>query len=147
MHAHTDTQLFEALRASADALVARAHGRGEQASLVLVDRAGKVVSVLGDDDVFAREAATRRARAAASFGVSTAEVAARVRGASLLGRAPVNDVGAGGVPVYVEGRLLGALGVAAIDGEREARLADELCDAATAVEGAPLPEAPLPRAA
>jgi uncharacterized protein GlcG (DUF336 family) len=79
--------------------------------------------------------------------VSTAEVAARVRGASLLGRAPVNDVGAGGVPVYVEGRLVGALGVASLDGEREARLAAELSDAASSLENEPVPDAPLPRAA
>ena len=65
MHAHADTQVFDALRASADALVARAHGRGEQAALVLVDRVGTIVSVLGDDDAVALDAATRRARTAA----------------------------------------------------------------------------------
>jgi glc operon protein GlcG len=147
MLTHTDTQLFEAVRAGADAFVARVRGGGEAATLVLVDRMGAIVSVLGTDDLIARDAATRRARTAAQFGVSTEEVAARVRGASLLGRAPVNDVGPGGVPVYLEGRLVGALGVAGADASRDERLAKGLREAAQRLVSAPLPEAPLPRAA
>jgi len=142
MHASNDTLLFDALRARAVEVVQRAHGRGEELSLVLVDRSGEVVSVIGDDHSAALRMATRRARAAASLGMSTADVSARVRGASMLRGASAADVGPGGVPVYSEGRLVGALGIAGDDLTRDAMLAEE----ARAASVRPL-AAPLPRAA
>ena len=142
MNTTHDTQLFDALRARAVDLVVRAHGRGEALSLVLVDRSGEIVSVLGDDHTAALRMATRRARAAASLGMSTADVSARVRGASMLRGAAASDVGPGGVPVYSNGRLVGAFGVAgdgvALDGI--------LAETARAVSVRPV-AAPLPQAA
>jgi glc operon protein GlcG len=137
-----DTLLFDVLRARAVEVVLRAHGRGEALSLVLVDRSGEVVSVVGADPATARRTATRRARAAASLGMSTADVSARVRGASMLRGGSASDVGPGGVPVYLEGRLVGAFGVAGDDLAQDTMLAEE----ARAVSVRPL-AAPLPRAA
>lgn len=142
MNTAPDTQLFDALRARAADLVLRASSRGEALSLVLVDRAGEVVSVLGDEHSAALRMATRRARAAASLGMSTADVSARVRGASILRGAAVSDVGPGGVPVYSDGRLVGAFGVA---GDPLA-LEGILADAGRAVSFRPA-AATLPRAA
>lgn len=114
-HTAHDTLLFDALRARAMEVVRSAHGRGEELSLVLVDRAGEVLTVMGDEHSSGRRMATRRARASASLGMSTADVSARVRGASMLRGASAADVGAGGVPVYSNGRLVGGLGVAGDD--------------------------------
>lgn len=137
-----DTLLFDVLRARAVEVVLRAHGRGEALSLVLVNRSGEVVSVVGDDHATARRTATRRARAAASLGMSTADVSARVRGASILRGGSASDVGPGGVPVYLEGRLVGAFGVAGDDLAQDTFLAEE----ARAASVRPL-AAQLPRAA
>jgi uncharacterized protein GlcG (DUF336 family) len=141
MNALHDTLLFDALRARAVEVVRRAHGRGEAVSFVLVDRAGEVVSVMGDEHSPARRTATRRARAAASLGMSTADVSARVRGASMLRGVSAADVGPGGVPVYSEGRLVGALGVAGDDLAFDVRLADEVRSASLRPSVAPLPRA------
>ncbi len=142
MNTAHDTLLFDALRARAVEVVLRAQGRGEALSFVFVDRAGEVVSVMGDDHSAARRTATRRARAAASLGMSTADVSARVRGASMLRGGAAADVGPGGVPVYAEGRLVGALGVAGGDCALDSMLAEEARSASVR-----LPASPLPRAA
>jgi uncharacterized protein GlcG (DUF336 family) len=123
-----DTLLFDAIRARAADAVARASSRGRSVSLVVVDRAGEVVSVSGAASSEARRLATRRARASASLGISTEDLGVRVRGAGALGAASTAramDLGAGGVPLYWEGRLVGAVGVAGVDRSTDVGVVDE----------------------
>lgn len=141
MNTSHDIQLFDALRARAGEVVRRAHGRGEALSFVLVDREGEVVSVMGDDHSAARRTATRRARAAASLGMTTADVSARVRGAAMLRGVSASEVGPGGVPVYSNGRLVGALGVAGEDVAFDLTLAEDARLASLRPSIAPLPRA------
>jgi uncharacterized protein GlcG (DUF336 family) len=121
--------LLDAIRTRTADAVVRASALGRLVSVVLVDRSGMVVSVVGAPSSEARRLATRRARAAASLRISTEELGARVRGAAALGArsgARCVDPGPGGVPLFWEGRLVGAVGVAGVDAPSDLGVLEEV---------------------
>lgn len=121
-----DSLILAALRARAGEIVRRARGRGLEASVALVDRDGIVAGTIGDEGESSREA-LRRARTSASLGMSTAELGVRLRGAAgIPGAARASDVGAGGVPLFLDGRLIGAVGLSGGDARAVAALAEAL---------------------
>lgn len=104
-------------RALADAVLAAAVARGVRVSVAVVDRGGDPVQQDRMDDAVAAgpELALAVACTAARFGVPSGELdrlyGAATSGLAALSSAPFLAAG-GGVPVRVDGRLVGGVGVA-----------------------------------
>ena len=105
--------------------------QGFQVAVAVVDRAGLAQVLLRDRFAGAHtlDAATRKAWTAASFRISTAELARETqagRPMSALRDLPQVLAGAGGLPIEAGGSTLGAIGVSGAPGGE----ADDACAAA-----------------
>lgn len=100
---------------------------GFRVSVAIVDRAGNIQALLRDEGVgpHTPDTARRKAFTSASFGITTADFAARV---AQPGNAALNDIAgvitlAGGIPVRAGSDLIGGIGV----GGAPSGASDETC--------------------
>ncbi len=122
----------------ADHIEAGASAHGTPVTVAVCDAAGDLVLLHRTDGApgFSSELAAAKAYTAARFGNSTAALE------DLWSQRPVYAhslvaqgkwfVGRGGVPVLVDGSVIGAIGVSGADPDEEERLAIEAADSITA---------------
>ncbi|MEH1016422.1 heme-binding protein [Micromonospora sp. CPCC 206060] len=111
--ANPSLDIDAALRA-AEATLKAAENGGHRVTVVILDRSGTVqVQLKGDGaNPQTAESAKRKAFTSASFGQSTSALAGRVTGTgATLRDIPGTLFLAGGVPVTVDGQVVGAIGV------------------------------------
>ncbi|MFG3703941.1 heme-binding protein [Micromonospora sp. NPDC047670] len=125
--ANPSLNLDAALRA-AEATVKAAEKGGHRVTVVVLDRSGTVQVQLKGDGAGPQtaESAHRKAFTAVSFGQPTSALAGRVTGAgATLRDIPGTLFLGGGVPVSVDGQVVGAIGVGgAPSGDLDAQYAD-----------------------
>ncbi|MGD8852813.1 MAG: heme-binding protein [Gammaproteobacteria bacterium] len=105
----------------AQATLMACRGAGYQVSVAVVDRSGVIQVMVRDQlaGVHTLDAARRKAWTAASFKANTGSIAQATRpGSGQSGARFVSDVMmvAGGVPLYAEGVVVGAVGVSGAPG-------------------------------
>ncbi|MCW3818213.1 heme-binding protein [Micromonospora sp. DR5-3] len=105
---------IDAALSAAEATLKAAEKGGHRVTVVVLDRSGDVQVQLKGDGAGPQtaESATRKAFTAVSFGQPTSALSARVTGpGATLRDIPGTLFLAGGVPVSVDGQVVGAIGV------------------------------------
>ena len=123
---HLPTLTLDAAKAIAAAAEAFALARGWTVAVAVVDAAGGLILFQFQDDTQpgSQEVALHKARTAARFKRPTKALEQSVAGRQALLSLPGVTAVEGGVPITVDGRVIGAVGVSGMQSSQDSEVAE-----------------------